>query len=278
MNNRITLAFTPCPNDLFVFYPILKNKIDEIKNTNFEIIIEDISTINQYATTNSLDFTKLSTFAYNFLKNDYNFLKVGSVIVFQDGPILISKIKIYPDEVEDVKIGIPGLNTTAFSLLLLKYNIKKENIKVYKYNDLMEAVLDNEIEASLIIHEQRFIYQKYKLKKIIDFGEWWFEEKKLPLPLALITYIKTLPPEQIIWFENILQKSLLYSFDHYYEIINFIADFTKNKNKEIIYKHICTFVNEFTLDIGKLGNLALNTLLKEYENINNKINEFINNY
>ena len=195
-NQKITLGFSTCPNDTFIFDAMIHHKIDT-ESLEFEVVLGDVEELNRKAMNNDLDITKISYNAFSKVANDYLILDAGSALGYKNGPLLISKRKIYQDEINDVKIAIPGFNTTANLLFSIAFSGAK-NKKEYLFSDIEEAVLSNEVDAGLIIHENRFTYEKKGLKKIIDFGEYWEKETGLPIPLGGIIVKRNLDKEFLI--------------------------------------------------------------------------------
>ena len=169
--SKISLGFSTCPNDTFIFDAMVHQKIDT-EGLEFEVILGDVEELNNKALKNELDVTKISYHAFSKIAENYLLLDSGSALGYKNGPLLISKHKIYSDEVNDVKIAIPGANTTANLLLSIAFPNAK-NKKEYLFSDIEEVVLSGEMDAGLIIHENRFTYEKKGLKKIIDLGEFW---------------------------------------------------------------------------------------------------------
>ena len=255
---KLSLAFSTCPNDTFIFDALVHNKIDT-EGLEFDIKLGDVEELNKMAINNSVDITKLSYHAYLYIQNNYKLLNAGSALGYKNGPLLISKHKIYPDEVNDISIGIPGKNTTANLLLSIAYP-KATNKKEYLFSDIEEAVLSNEVDAGLIIHENRFTYESKNLNKIIDLGEFWEEETKQAIPLGGIVINRKLPNNIQTTFDRVLKRSIEYAFKNPKSAYNYIKQFSQEMSEEVMYKHIELYVNNFTLDLGTKGKLAINTL------------------
>ena len=255
---KLSLAFSTCPNDTFIFDALVHNKIDT-EGLSFDIKLGDVEELNNLAINGSVDITKLSYHAYLYIQNNYKLLNAGSALGYKNGPLLISKHKIYPDEVNDIKIGIPGKNTTANLLLSIAYPNAK-NKKEYVFSDIEEAVLSNEIDAGLIIHENRFTYEAKGLQKIIDLGEFWEHETKQAIPLGGIVINRNLPDDIQKSFDRVLKRSIEYAFKNPKSAYNYIKQFSQEMSEEVMYKHIELYVNSFTLDLGNKGKKAINTL------------------
>lgn len=252
---KITLGFSTCPNDTFIFDAMVHHKIDT-EGLDFEVILGDVEELNQKAINNDLDVTKISYNAYAKVADNYLILDAGSALGFKNGPLLISKQKIYPDELSDVKIAIPGFNTTANLLLSVAFpqaNQKKE----YLFSNIEEAVLSKEVDAGLIIHENRFTYQKKGLKKIVDLGEYWEERTGLPIPLGGIAVSRNLDQKLQLKINRVMKRSVAYAFENPKSAYPYIKQHAQEMKEEVMYKHIELYVNDFTKDLGTEGKDAV---------------------
>ncbi len=255
---KLSLAFSTCPNDTFIFDALVHNKIDT-EGLSFDVKLGDVEELNNLAMGGNVDITKLSYHAYLYIQNNYKLLNSGSALGYKNGPLLISKHKIYPDEVNDIKIGIPGKNTTANLLLSIAYP-NATNKKEYIFSDIEDAILSNEIDAGLIIHENRFTYKANGLQKIIDLGEFWEHETKQAIPLGGIVINRNLPENIQKSFDRILKRSIEYAFKNPKSAYNYIKQFSQEMSEDIMYKHIELYVNSFTLELGNTGKKAIETL------------------
>ena len=258
---KITLGFSTCPNDTFIFDAMVHHKIDT-EGLEFELVLGDVEELNNKALHNELDVTKISYHAFSEIAHNYLLLDSGSALGYKNGPLLISKHKVYPDEVNDLKIAIPGLHTTANLLLGIAFPDAK-NKKEYLFSDIEEAVLSNEVDAGLIIHENRFTYEKKGLKKIIDLGEYWEEQTGLPIPLGGIAVNRKLDNEVQLKINRVLKKSVEYAFENPKSAYPYIRQYAQEMDEEVMYKHIELYVNQFTRDLGKEGKKAIKFLYEE---------------
>lgn len=258
MRNKLFIGISPCPNDTFIFDALLNNKIEN-ELFDFELIIEDVEDLNKLVLENKLDVSKISFHTYFKINDYYQILNSGAALGFNNGPILISKRKIYPDELQDVKIAIPGKNTTA-NLLLSIFNPKITNKVEYLFSDIEEAILTNEIDAGLIIHESRFTYESKGLKKIIDLGEYWQKLTNNPIPLGGIVVNRNLNPQIKHQIDSLIRKSIEYAFANPLESIPFIKKYAQELSSEVIQKHIDLYVNNFSIDLGEKGQGAIKNL------------------
>lgn len=254
---KLKLGFSTCPNDTFMFDALVHQKIDT-KGLSFDIFLADIEELNQLAMSEELDITKMSYAAYINVSDKYIFLRSGSALGKNNGPILISKRKIFPDEVDLLKIAIPGKLTTANMLLSIAYPnaIQKQE---YLFSDIEEAILTDEVDAGLIIHENRFTYEKNGLKKIVDLGEYWEENMKSPIPLGGIAIKRNIVSEIQKNVNISLKLSIKYAFENKNSVMPFIRKHAQELKDEVIWKHINLYVNDYSIDIGEEGKNAIET-------------------
>ncbi len=258
---ELRLGFSTCPNDTFIFDALVHHKIDT-EGLNFEILLADVEELNKAAFEHQIDITKLSYHAYAYVSNNYTLLDSGSALGNNNGPLLISKFKIYPDEIDDLNIAIPGKYTTANLLLSIAYPnalYKKE----YLFSDIEEAVLSNEVDAGLIIHENRFTYESKGLLKIMDLGEFWEDKTNLPIPLGGIVVNKKLAMDIQLKINRLIRKSIEYAYENPESSLGFIKQYAQEMNPEVMRKHIALYVNEYSLDLGEKGKSAIAILYKE---------------
>ena len=256
---KFTLGFSPCPNDTFIFYALLNNKIDS-KGIAFEPIIEDVESLNCRALASDLDVTKLSFAAYTQVQKNYELLDSGSALGNNCGPLLISKREISKDEIPNCSVAIPGRHTTAnflFTHFFPKVSLKKEML----FSKIEDALLNEETDLGVIIHENRFTYEKRGLKKVADLGELWESETHLPIPLGGIVAKKTFPPEIISTIEKLIRESVLYAFQHPQETIPFVKKHSQTMEEEVMWQHIHLYVNDYSISLGEKGRAAVEKFL-----------------
>jgi len=258
---KISLGFSSCPNDTFIFDAMVHHKIDT-EGIDFDIHIADVEELNKKAINQELDVTKISFHAFAYIAQNYCLLDSGSALGKNNGPLLISKRKVYPDEINDIKIAIPGEHTTANLLLKIAYP-KATNKIEYLFSDIEEVVLNNETDAGLIIHESRFTYEKKGLKKIINLGEFWEKETGLPIPLGGIAIKRNLNNDLQLKINRILKKSVEFAFQNPKSGSDYIKKHAQEMSEEVMYKHIHLYVNNYSLDLGKEGKDAILVLYKK---------------
>jgi len=258
---KLSLGFSTCPNDTFIFDAMVHNKIDT-EGLSFELVMGDVEELNKMAFEGKIDISKISYHAYAYIAKKYKILDSGSALGKNNGPILISKTKIYPDEVADLKIAIPGKHTTAYLILRSAYPSIR-CVKEYLFSDIEEVIQDNEVDAGLIIHETRFTYQKNGLKKIVDLGEYWEKTTNLPIPLGGIIVNRNLKPEIQQKVNRVLRRSIDYAFENPTAGLSFIKKYAQEMDEDVMFKHIELYVNDFTKDLGELGKKSIKMLLNK---------------
>ena len=258
---KLTLGFSTCPNDTFIFDAAVHHKIDT-EGIEFDVVLGDVEELNKKAFEGEIDITKLSYHAYAYAAKNYVLLNSGSALGNNNGPLLISKKKIYPDEINDLKIAIPGKFTTANLLLGIAYPQAK-NKTSYVFSDIEEAILDNEVDAGLIIHENRFTYEAKGLKKIIDLGEYWENLTKMPIPLGGIVIHRKQNAELQLKISNIIKRSIEYAYKNPASSLIYIKQYAQEMDAEVMKKHIDLYGNNYSLDLGITGKKAVRTLYNE---------------
>lgn len=248
---NLTIGYSPCPNDCFVFDALVNKKIDT-EGLNFEVILEDIETLNKKALEGHLDITKLSFHAYVYNLKQYILLRAGSALGFNCGPILVKSAKSKIKNLDDISVAIPGKLTTANFLLSLVYPNLKNKIE-YTFSDIEEAVLEGKVDAGLIIHENRFTYHEKGLVKIIDLGEYWNSLIQAPIPLGGIVIKRHLDKDLQQKVNKLIKKSVEFAFQNPESSMQYVKQNAQEMNEEVMKKHINLYVNSFSLDLGDIG-------------------------
>ena len=255
---QISIGYSTCPNDTFVFDAMVHQKVDT-EGLEFLPFLGDVEELNKKAFNNELDITKLSYHAYAYLSDDYLILDSGSALGDNNGPLLLSRVKINPNEINDLTIAIPGKYTTANLLFGIAYPGAK-NKKEYLFSDIEEAVLSGEVDAGLAIHENRFTYEKKGLKKILDLGEFWQDLSGQPIPLGGIVVKRSMAKNDILKINRVLRRSIEFAFKYPARVMPYVKQFAQEMDEEIMLKHIKLYVNNFSLDLGKEGKTAIRQL------------------
>ena len=271
---KLTLGFSPCPNDTFIFDALIHNKTDT-EGLSFEVFFDDVETLNQKAMKGQLDVTKLSFHAMAYVLEQYALLDAGSALGFGVGPLLICKNKELLDLAElpaDLKIGIPGKYTTANFLLGIAYP-QLTNKQVLVFSEIEDALLNDKIDAGLIIHENRFTYGDKGLHKIVDLGNFWEGLTNCAIPLGGIVVNRNLDWEIQDKVNRVLRKSVEYAFANPKSGIDFIRQHSQEMDESVMYKHIELYVNQYSVNLGKEGRKAIDTMfaLAQSKNVIPKI-------
>ncbi|MGB7218127.1 MAG: 1,4-dihydroxy-6-naphthoate synthase [Vicinamibacterales bacterium] len=256
----LSLGFSPCPNDCFMFDAIVHRRVD-LEGLDFAVHLADVEALNTAAFAGEADVTKLSYHAYAYCADRYVLLDAGSALGRGCGPLLVSKRAISKEDVAagTLKIAIPGKYTTANFLLSLAFpNARNKTALVF--SEIESAVLNDECDAGLIIHENRFTYEARGLKKIIDLGEFWEGETGAPIPLGGIVIRRSLPADVQRAVDRILRRSVEYAFANRSASLPYVRAHAQEMSEDVMYKHIDLYVNAFSVDLGVEGKRAVRTL------------------
>ena len=255
---KLSLGFSPCPNDTFIFDALAHQKIDT-EGLEFEIVFADVETLNNNAHHEDLDITKLSYHAYAYMSRNYQLLTSGSALGRGCGPLLISKGEIPRSKIEFCLVGIPGKLTTANFLLSLAFP-EAATKKEYVFSEIENALLSEAIDIGVIIHENRFTYQAKGLKKIIDLGEWWEKKYQLPIPLGGICVRRNFDTDLKQKINRVLKRSVEFAMKNPDQTMDFVRQHSQEMEEEVMKKHIQLYVNDFTIDLGAEGKNAVEKL------------------
>lgn len=266
---KLSLGFSPCPNDTFIFDAMIHQKIDT-EGLEFDVVYEDVETLNQKAFKADLDITKLSYHAYAYLTENYVLLHSGSALGFGVGPLLICNepkylqvgIENLASRIGDLKVGIPGKYTTANFLLSLAFPEALNKVEM-KFSEIEPALLNNRIDLGVIIHENRFTYEDKGLLKVIDLGEYWEKLTNCPIPLGGIMIRRKLPDEVKQKVNRIIKKSVQFAIKNPLSGLDFIRAHAQEMSTEVMYKHIELYVNKYSVDLGDEGRRAVNIFFGE---------------
>lgn len=255
---KLTLGFSPCPNDTFIFEALVHGRVDT-EGVSFDWFLADVEELNRRAMEGSVDVTKMSFHAYAMAAANYLILDSGSALGHNNGPLVISRRKIYPDELENALIAIPGKYTTAnllFSIFWPGASRKRE----YIFSDIPEAVMSGEVDAGLIIHETRFTYLSLGLKKVADTGEYWEKMTGMPVPLGEIVVHRSVNEEIAAKVSRSIRRSIGYAWADQSASVDFIRRNAREINSAVTREHISLYVNDFSLSLGKDGKAAIERL------------------
>lgn len=266
---KLTLGFSPCPNDTFIFDALVNKKINT-KDIEFEVMLEDVQTLNEWALQQKLDITKISYGVLPSVMNNYYLLESGGALGKGVGPLLIAKSQININELDEKLIAIPGENTTAHMLFSLAFPQSKN--KIFKvFNEIEDAVLNNEVDAGVIIHENRFTYKEKGLHKLVDLGDYWEMKTQSPIPLGGIVAKKSIDKQVIQQVDKLIRQSVEYAFKNDYDQLSgYVKDHAQEMSEHVMRQHIDLYVNNFSVELGADGRNAIEKLLDVFKQMNIK--------
>jgi 1,4-dihydroxy-6-naphthoate synthase len=276
----IDLGFSPCPNDTFIFDALVNQKIDT-KGYTFNLYLEDVQTLNEWALQGKLPLSKISYGVWPLIKNNYSFLNAGGALGKGVGPMLIYKKdftrvqdnKFAQNEgkpnIETMTVAVPGINTTAHLLFSLAFPQVK-NKKFLVFNEIEDAVLTGKVDAGVIIHENRFTYEQKGLSKWMDLGTYFEETFNAPIPLGGIIARNDMPKEEVQLIDSLIKESVQYAFEKSYETLpEFVKCHAQEMSEQVMRQHIDLYVNDFSVDMGDTGKTAIAQLEKVWSDLNN---------
>ncbi len=260
MSENLTLGFSPCPNDTFIFYGLVHGKISPPGITFSEPVLEDVEQLNLWALAKKLDVTKLSFHALGQVLDEYCLLSAGSALGRGCGPLLVAASDMPVEELQDMTIAIPGKLTTA-ALLLQMFMPHCRRLVEMRFDQIMGAIGDGKVDAGVIIHESRFTYGDKGLFCLQDLGQWWEETSGLPIPLGCIAARRSLGKKRIMTIDRAIRASVDYSYAHPDECLPYIRSKSQELDAEVVRSHIQLYVNEFSRDLGREGHAAIKAFL-----------------
>lgn len=258
---KISLAFSTCPNDTFIFDALVNHKIDT-QDIDFDVTLADIDVLNNNAARDQFQVTKISTFAYaDDIWNNYKILNSGSALGVNNGPVLVASDYFPDSDIKNKSILIPGVKTTANLLLSFFYpDAINKTVSLFSY--IESQVLNSKADCGLLIHEGRFTYQSRGLKKIVDLGEKWQQTLNMPIPLGFIVATRSLPDDIVAKIDNLIYKSICYSFEHSESPMPYILQNAREMSDDVMRSHIKLYVNDFTRSLGVSGKNAITFMYK----------------
>lgn len=263
---RLTLGFSPCPNDTFIFDALVNGKIDTGELT-FDVVLEDVQTLNEWALAGKLAISKISYGVWPLLQDQYSLLESGGALGKGVGPLLISKKPIANlAEIDQMRIAVPGINTTAHMLFSMAFpNAQQKQFMVF--HEIEQAVLDGKVDAGVIIHENRFTYQEKGLVKLMDLGENWEQALQCPIPLGGIVVRNDVEAMLRQKIDGYIKASVQYAFANYPTLAPYVKQHAQEMSEAVMRQHIDLYVNDFSIGLGADGHKAVNALCKVYQDI-----------
>lgn len=263
MTRTLTLGYSPCPNDTFIFHALTHGRVP-LDNLAFAPRLEDVETLNRLALTGALDLTKISYHALGHLRREYALLKSGGALGRGCGPLVVARQETSLSRLRGKKIAIPGRLTTA-NLLLQLFDSGFDDLLILPFHRIMEAVAQGQADAGVIIHESRFTFHEHGLVKVQDLGEWWEKETGMPIPLGGILARRDLGAPLIRAVDEAVARSVDFAFDHPEEPREYIRAHAQEMAEEVIEQHIGLYVNDFSRNLGEEGTRAVETLFARAE-------------
>ena len=267
---KLTLGFSPCPNDTFIFDALVNKKIDT-EGFEFTTMLEDVETLNEWALEGRLDITKLSFPAFFRSLDKYVLLNCGSALGKGAGPLLITDAtqEITEDEINQASIALPGIHTTANLLFSFAYPGAADK-KFMLFSAIEDALINKETDLGVIIHENRFTYRQKRLYKVKDLGEYWEEKTGLPVPLGGIAITQSIKRSVALKVNELIGKSLDFAFANYPVIPEYTKQHSREMSEKVMRQHIDLYVNNYSLDLGEEGKLAIENLHQVFLELNNQ--------
>lgn len=252
---NLSLAYSPCPNDTYIFYALAHGKI-RMENLEFDIRLNDVEVLNQAAKAGAADISKLSFAALGHLLDAYGLLRTGAALGRGCGPLVVGRPGADLRQLSEAAVAVPGLWTTAHLLLGLFCPTRPRTLPM-RFDRIMPTVAEGSVDFGVIIHEGRFTYEEYGLVNLLDLGAWWESETGLPIPLGGIAARRSLPPEVIQKTETGIRESILYARSHPEETRAYVRAHAQELSDRVKDQHIRLYVNDFSLDIGESGTAAV---------------------
>jgi len=257
----LTLGFSPCPNDTFIFHGLVHGLIGDNCPDFSEPVLADVETLNLWALQSKLDVTKLSFHAMAHVLDDYILLGAGSALGRGCGPLLVAAKPLPLAELAGKRIAIPGKYTTAAMLLQLFTHASCELVAM-PFETIMPSVVQGDVDAGVIIHESRFTFQQHGLISLQDLGSWWEEETGHPIPLGGIVAKRSLGPELLQKIDECIRGSVRFAFKHRRKSSNYIKEHAQELDDLVIASHIGLYVNDFSENLGEQGVAAIKEFLR----------------
>lgn len=260
-SKRLSIGYSPCPNDTFIFYALMHQKVDTSGLLFDPPLLEDVETLNRWALDKRLDVTKLSFHALGHVLDEYCVLSSGSALGRGCGPLLVGTKQIEATELCGKRVAIPGRYTTAALLFRLFLPGCTELVEM-RFDTIMEAVNNGTVDAGVIIHESRFTYKDQGLVCLQDLGHWWEQSSGFPIPLGCIAARRNLGKELIDLIDATIKASVQWSFNHPDSSLPYIRCHAQELEQDVIKNHIDLYVNDFSIDLGSNGRAAVDHFIK----------------
>jgi 1,4-dihydroxy-6-naphthoate synthase len=262
----IRLGHSPDPDDAFMFWGLASGRVDP-RGFEFEHVLADIQTLNEWALEGRLEVTALSLHAFPFVQERYALLPHGASMGAGYGPVVVARQVLTKEELARVRITVPGRMTTAFLVLRLYLGSGDFEFREAPFDRILEQVRDGQSEAGLLIHEGQLTYAGLGLEKVVDLGEWWLLETGLPLPLGVNAARRDLGADALRELSDVLEESIRAGLDNRAEALAYAGQFGRGLDPELTDRFVGMYVNELTCDYGDEGRSAVEELLRRGEAI-----------
>lgn len=254
----LTLGFSPCPNDTFIFHALVNGLIP--MPCKLAERLEDVETLNRLVLAGELDVSKVSYHLFGHVCDSYCLLRSGGALGRGCGPMLVAREDSSPASLRNLPVALPGEFTTA-ALLLRLFDPGFSRLVYMPFSEIMPSIAAGKVAAGVIIHESRFTYQQSGFVKLLDLGEWWESTTGLPIPLGGIVARRALGVELISALELALAESAAYALANRGASLPYIRQYAQEMSEEVCASHIDLYVNDFSIDLGDEGTEAVNCLL-----------------
>jgi 1,4-dihydroxy-6-naphthoate synthase len=261
---KIRLGHSPDPDDAFMFWGLAAGEVDA-RGFEFEHVLRDIQTLNEWALEGRLEVTAISLHAYPHVQDRYVLLPHGASMGSGYGPIVVAREPLTDEELREVEIAVPGRMTTAF--LTLQLRLGEFRWREVPFDQIMDEVTSGQAAAGLLIHEGQLTYGAAGLERIVDLGEWWLEETGLPLPLGANVARRDLGPDVLRELSAVLAASIRAGLDNRERALEYALQFGRGLDDELADRFVGMYVNELTEDYGEEGRRAVRELLRRGEEI-----------
>ncbi len=258
----LSLGYSPCPNDTFIFCAMIQGRIPDAPRCRE--VLEDIETLNSLAWERRLDLTKISFHAFGHLRDHYVLLRSGGALGRGCGPLVISREPLTPDRLKGRKVALPGRLTTA-ALLMRLFDPSLDQLVYLPFHEIMPACQRGDVDAGVIIHESRFTYAEYGLSQVIDLGAWWEEETGHPIPLGGILARRDLGGAMHDRLNRSIRSSIEYAFAHPDKVKPYIRRHAQEMDESVMQQHIELYVNPYSMQYGDDGEAAIRDLFDRAE-------------
>ncbi len=261
MTSELSIGYSPCPNDTFIFYALMHGRIP-LRHVRFaKPLLDDVETLNSWALAGRLDVTKLSFHALGHVQDNYTMLESGAALGRGCGPLLVTRSGRAPGDPSDWKIAVPGRYTTA-ALLLKLFLPEHRQTEIMRFDEIMDAVAAGRVDGGVIIHESRFTFQDYGLICVQDLGQWWETDTGLPIPLGCIAARSSLDSQEISEVEQAVRASVQWACEHPEQCSAYIKQYARELDDQVIAGHVGLYVNDFSVQLGDEGRAAVQELLR----------------